>query len=515
MDSEDTKSRSVSRGRARSRTRSLVRRFTRSGNEDGYVDPNELHPPSAPPQELATASGGREEVISPPPNLSTVGMSDKVIEALHRENERLNMERSQVGPRIDSPSNERLNMERSQVGPHVDSPALPNSPRGNDDTLTAISKLTKTMQDMAKDLREVQIAQASYQHRSNTAHSAIPTMEEILPPKLRTMGDSEPHHLKEKELKKIRDLRALLEYRFKPSKQTVAEWLRAYAKKVAIMATNLHPSLYNVILLENLDPISQEQLHSFLGGRSIQDWTPVDLHKIVLTALGGGNSEIDRVREFYAYHPKQDAVPPTTISKLIHKLYTLGAAAGVTQLQVYKKLIHILPPTAKQEIRSAIAARRSFNPSFVPAAHELLELTGDATESINQELCELYGKKKGIKSISFDGSEEEELSIFGIGTYPPNPNSNDRQFYPRLDKPPPDTCSNCLQLGHKYQTCRFKINCLLCGGSHPAPVCHIYKNKTPVSKACYHCSLKGILLHHATADCLLIKESQMTDAKND
>ena len=500
------RSRSGSRGRTRSRARSLVSRITgRSDDQGEYIDPNDIHSPTAPPHQEVIV-GENVASVDPPPNISSegvdIGISDQVLEAFLRESAKTGTD------------------PRTGFGSAGAAPPLPPN-RESQDTMEAIKRLTDAVQVMSHDIKAVQLAQQVMKNSPQYVHQPISTMEEIPPPPFKTSGAPivnnmrDPIHLQDTSLKKIRDLRTLLEYRYKPSKQNVTEWLRNFAKKVAIMASHIQPSVYNVLLMDNLDPASQEQLHSFLGGKCIQDWTPDALHKIVLTALGGGSTEIDRQKEFFSYHPKTDSVPPTTISKLIHRLYSLGAAANISQVQVYKKLLSVLPPVAKQELRSAISARRSFDPSYVPNTHELLELTADATESINQELMELYGKKKVIKAISaFEVEDEKEGKILGIGLTPPNPNSHDRQFYPRLDKPPPDTCTNCLQLGHKYTSCRFKINCVLCGGPHPAPVCHIYKNDTPVQKACYHCSLKGVLLHHASANCLLVKESQIEETKN-
>ena len=498
----ESRSRSGSRGR--SRTRSLVSRFTRS--EPEYVIPNPIEAPSAPPFEQQVQEGPE---VSPPPNLRnvSVGISDEVSRAMRKENERLNAGISQ-NMQVQSP------------------PPLPN--RSDSSTLEAIKDLTEVVKNMAVDIREVQVNQDNLRRMTLGRHNTISTMEEIPPPRLARevvkldgsveVQAEEPVHLKTASLKKIKDLRQMLEYRFKPQKQNIADWLRFFAKKVAIMATDLHPALYNIILLDNLDSASQEQLHSFLGGRSIQDWTPSELHRIVLSSLGGHSTEIDRSKDFFAYHPSTDKTPPTTMSMLIHKVYSLGVAAGASQIQLYKKLLDVLPSTAKQELRTAIAAQRSFNPSYVPQPHELLELTSGATEAINQELVEIYGKKKNIRAVTTQGIQEsDDLPSFGVHSNG-DPNSNDRAFYPRLDKPPPDTCANCLQTGHRYSNCRFKVACLLCGGNHPAPICHIYKNKTPVQKACYHCSLKSVKLHHATADCLLIKEGQMqggADAKNE
>ena len=400
----------------------------------------------------------------------------------------------------------------------------PTQPADTEHSQENMSAIVTMIKDLTQEIASIKNSQLR-----GVIDARLNSIESVVPPQLAStdylFSKSKKQHLSSMNIRNLKDLKVILDYKFRPKVQSVCDWLRGFTSKVKVLASEIDPILYNILVVDNLNPESQEKLFNFLDGKPIDKITPMELHKIIITILGSNSTTNDRNAEFYGYTLERTNTPPT-LSSLVHKVKNLAHAANVSKEAIYHKVLSLLPFSAQQELRLFVLSQRTTDPGFIPSCHEILSILSETASGINKKLEEKY-KKKGIrevKTINLDQSEldsqhdevvaiqfSKQVPLQNFSKPPPknvNPNSYERQDNPR------QTCLNCLQEGHHHSNCRFNnIACVLCGGNHPSPTCQIYKGCMPCVKACHWCSLLGNKLHHASTDCLTLKESQLAEKK--
>ena len=332
-------------------------------------------------------------------------------------------------------------------------------------------------------------------------------------------------------LRLFKDLKTVLNIKYKKN-TSISDFLRSTAKLINSVTDDLDQVTYNLLIFDSLNDEAKVLVSHYLN-KPIETLTPQELHEILIQALGSSIDPIGRKTNFYSYDPINDSSlkrEDLNLANVIHGIKILGLKASASDLDIYQKVLSCLPPSSQVELKGLVRSEQVFNPNFIPTASDILKLLRDSTmeietffknkkqmklqkrdifalESPEPEFVQNYVLDK--KNFGFNRKVEDKQKI--------NPNSfvrNTPRLYDGRAKVKTHYCLNCLLPGHKWETCGFtKLACQLClKTTHPTPECPIYPNSTAVPTPCYYCrTQRGIKVHHPSIDCMLAKESEISE----
>ena len=236
----------------------------------------------------------------------------------------------------------------------------------------------------------------------------------------------------------------------------------------------LNRSEYVLALLNCFDGKLRERIMSLIGPEGMNQITPFELHKIILTSTGELLNLPSRRAKFYNFVPRQTSC---TLVEILSDLTTLGQIANVGKNDIFLKVLKIIPTDAASILQTKYSLLRLVNPNAEPPnSNVILQMLSEQLEEINKALFRMYGKK---------GDREKVYAV--------REESVKRENFEKK-------CLFCLKGGHVEADCwkRQKTKCILCGGQHPTPKCRVYRDVQPLVQPCKRCNIN---LFHPESQC--------------
>ena len=341
------------------------------------------------------------------------------------------------------------------------------------------------------------------------------------------------HILHSSHMKLFRDLKTVLNLKFKKN-SNICDFLRSSSKLISSVSNEVDAVTYNLLIFDSLNEDAKSLVSHYLHS-PLETISAPELHEILIHALGSSIDPIGRKTTFFAYDPLQDGnlkKEDLNLSNVLHAIRILGLKANTTNLEDYQKVLSILPPASQVELKSLVRGEQRFDPSYIPSISDILKLLRDSTGEIEIQFKQkksdkLKNQKREIFAIEskiepiYVQNYEQDKNVFGSSKQERqkiNPNSysrkTPRQYDGKQKTGSNSYCLNCLMSNHTWQYCGFtNLACQLClSEKHPTPECPVYPNSTAVPTACFYCRSKlGKKVHHPSGDCLLAKESEISE----
>lgn len=205
------------------------------------------------------------------------------------------------------------------------------------------------------------------------------------------------------------------------------------------------------------------------------------LHYILSVYLSSPKSETSRKKEFWEFKPSNKQC---RVQELLSEVGRLGAAARVSNRDIYNKIVDILPLEAQSILTQALSRHQTIHAdtNAYPDSLQMLSSLVPHLERFNEQLADKHKAKR-----------PERVNLVSGGQ-----------------------CVICQDERHDTSRCWFnmkgsnaqknRIICILCSGAHLGPQCEVYKGQAPTRDACPTCkSLLGRDLYHSTNACKVAK----------